>query len=302
MITEVPGVEVGHWTDPVARTGCTVALLPEGTVASGEVRGGAPATREFALLDPSRLVDRVDAVVLSGGSAFGLAAADGVMGWLEAQGRGFPTPAVPVPIVVGMSLFDLSVGDPGVRPDAAAGRAACETATSAAVELGPVGAGTGATVGKWSGWDGVTAGGLGGAVRRHGGLVVASLVAVNALGAVDDGTASGLEPGGLAAAGWLPDAPDRRSPDAVFGNTTIGIVVTNARLTKLECHLLAQSGHDGLARALLPAHTSSDGDAIVAAATGSVTAPVAAVRQLALTVVVDAIRSLPQGRAGEPDQ
>src|SRR5690606_15754433 len=122
-------------------------------------------------------------------------------------------------------LFDLSVGDPTVRPDAAAGRAACEAATAAAVELGLVGAGTGATVGKWGGWDGVTTGGLGGAVRRHGELVVASLVAVNALGAVDDGASSGLEPAQLADAGWLPDAPDPRPPDAVFGNTTIGIVV-----------------------------------------------------------------------------
>lgn len=290
MITEVEGVEVGHWTDAEARTGCTVVVLPPRTVASGEVRGGAPATREWALLDPTRLVDQVDAVVLSGGSAFGLAAGDGVARWLEGQGRGFPTPAGPVPIVVGMSLFDLAVGDSSVRPDAASGRAACEAATSGQVPLGAVGAGTGATVAKWSGWDDSSAGGLVGAVRRHGDLVVAALVAVNALGSVDDGTAPGLEPSELATAGWLADGGHQ-----VFGNTTIGVVVTNARLTKLECHLVSQSAHDGLARSLLPAHTRSDGDAIVAASTGTVDAPVAGVRQLAVTVVAEAVRSLRSG-------
>ena len=133
MITEVPGVEVGHWTDPEARTGCTVALFPEGTVASGEVRGGAPASRDFALLDPSRMVERLDAVVLSGGSAFGLASGDGVMRFLEDRGTGFETTAGPVPIVVGLSLFDLAEGDGSVRPGAAEGRAAAEAASSAPV-------------------------------------------------------------------------------------------------------------------------------------------------------------------------
>lgn len=288
------GVEVGHWTDAVARTGCTVVLLPEGTAASGEVRGGAPATREWALLDPIRTVDQVDAVVLSGGSAFGLAAGEGVVRWLEERNRGFITPVGRVPIVVGMSLFDLAVGDPRVRPDAEAGYVACDAASEEGWVSGEVGAGTGATLGKWRGWEHSSAGGLGIASRSHGDLVVAALIAVNALGDIDSGTAPGLEPSALEAAGWL-QASSPQGFGGSAGNTTIGVVVTNARLTKAECHLVAQSGHDGLARSLLPAHTHSDGDALVAAATGRVEVPVQVVRQLAVTVVAEAVRSLASG-------
>ncbi|QGG93903.1 P1 family peptidase [Actinomarinicola tropica] len=287
MLTEVPGIRVGHWTDSDAVTGCTVVVLPEGAVASGEVRGGAPATREFALLDPLRTVAAVDAVVLSGGSAFGLAAADGVVRHLEESGRGFPVVVARVPIVVGLSLFDLAVGDATVRPDAAAGYTAAAAASDDAVPLGRVGAGTGATIGKWRGRGAAQPGGLVGAVRRHGDLVVACLVAVNALGDPLDGTRPGVEPPDLADAGWL-DGP----APAPFGNTTIGVVATNAALTKPECHLVAQSAHDGLARSLAPVHTASDGDAFVAAATGSVAARADAVRELAATVVAEAVRSL----------
>src|SRR4051794_28976622 len=145
MISSVPGVRVGHWTDSEARTGCTAILLPEGTVASGEVRGGAPATREWELLDPQRTVDRVDAVLFCGGSAFGLAAADGAARWLVERGRGFPTPAGPVPIVVAAALFDLAVGDASVRPGPDEGRVACDDARSGADEHGAIGAGAGAT-------------------------------------------------------------------------------------------------------------------------------------------------------------
>ena len=289
MITRVEGVSVGHWTDSEARTGCTVVILPPGTVASGEVRGGAPATREFALLEPTRLVNQIDAVMLTGGSAFGLASADGAVGWLEEHGRGFPTPAGPVPIVVAMGLFDLAVGDPSVRPDAASGREACETATGGDVALGAVGAGTGATTGKWLGWDAAVPGGLCSAARSHGDLVVAALLAVNALGSPDDGTEPGVEPALLEAAGWLGASA---GPRGGLANTTIGVVVTNARLDKLACHLAAQGAHDGLARSLLPAHTQSDGDAVIVAATGQVDANPQAVRQLATTVVADAVRSL----------
>lgn len=288
----VEGVAIGHWTDSVARTGCTVVILPPGTIASGEVRGGAPATREWALLDPVRTVDQVDAVVLSGGSAFGLAAGDGVMRWMEERGRGFPTPAGRVPIVVGMSLFDLAVGDASVRPDATAGYAACEAASVEGWAVGEVGAGTGATVGKWRGWQHSSPGGLGAAIRTHGELVIAAVVAVNALGDVDFGDAPGLEPASLKAAGWLAGVDPVGLGDPAVGNTTIGVVITNARLTKADCHLVAQSGHDGLARSLLPVHTRSDGDALVAAATGQVDAPAPAVRQLAVTVVAEAVRSL----------
>ncbi len=279
MLTDVPGVEVGHWTDPVARTGCTVVLFPEGTVASGEVRGGAPATREFALLAPECLVKRLDAVVLSGGSAFGLAAADGVMAVLAGRGRGFPTAAGPVPIVVGLSLFDLLVGDGTVRPGPAEGAAAAQAACGGPHELGAVGAGTGATWGKWHGRDGARPGGLVAATERDGDLVVACLVAVNAWGDIDDGTARTT---------WPPPAP----PEAAFTNTTIGVVATTARLDKLGCLLVAQGAHDGLARAVQPVHARVDGDAFVAAATGPVEAAPDHVRYLAGRAVERAVRTL----------
>lgn len=284
MITEVPGVRVGHWTDPVARTGCTVVLFPAGTVASGEVRGGAPGTREWELLAPERTVARIDAVVLAGGSAFGLAACDGVMRWCEERGIGVPTPAGPVPIVVGAVLYDLLVGDPAVRPTADSGYAACVAASAGAgVAMGQVGAGTGATIGKWRGRDHVKPGGIGSASVRQGDLVVAALMAVNAFGDLRTG-----EPRALMDIGGV----DPTNPSHL--NTTIGVVATNATLDKVGCLLVAQSGHDGLARALEPAHSTVDGDAIVAAAVGAVGAPQAPldlVRSLAARVVEDAIRA-----------
>jgi len=278
VITDVPGLRVGHWTDPVARTGCTVVLLPEGTVASGEVRGGAPATRETALLEVTRTVDRVDAVLLTGGSAFGLAAADGVMRFCEERGVGVPTPAGVVPIVVGLALFDLAVGDPLVRPGADQGYAACEAATAGSFEVGVVGAGTGATVG--SGVESVERlqGGLVTATARQDDLIVSALVVVNAAGApgADDGV--------------LPPS----SGDGLLTNTTVGVVATNARLDKVGCNLLAQSAHDGLARAIYPAHTRFDGDGFVTAAVGTLEAPadVDIVRALGVHAVAAAIRSL----------
>lgn len=289
---EIAGIGVGHWTDPRARTGCTVVLLPEGTVASGEVRGGAPATREFALLAPERLVDRVDAVVLSGGSAFGLAAADGVVQFLDERGIGFPTGAGPVPIVVGMSIFDLLVGDGRVRPTATDGYRAAEAAWAAAPGVvlgGRFGAGAGATVGKWRGREHARDGGLGVAVVRRDDLVVGALFVVNAFGDVDDG--SPLAPW-VGAPGAGPSGAGRAG-DA-FGNTTVGMVLTNATLSKAHCHLVAQSAHDGLARSLAPAHTLVDGDAVVAAATGALdrAVPVDEVRLLAVAAVEAAVRSV----------
>lgn len=284
MITEVPGIEVGHWTDPVAQTGCTVVIAPAGTIGSGEVRGGAPATREFALLDPTRTVGHVDAVVLSGGSAFGLAAADGVMGVLESRGRGYETAAGPVPIVVGMSLFDLGVGDGSVRPGAAQGLAAATSATVGEIELGKVGAGTGATLGKWWGKEAATDGGIVSATLRAGDLIVSALVAVNALGAVSDGTEI-TDPG-------PPAGPPKAELGDAFANTTIGVVATNAKIDKVTCHLAAQSGHDGLARALLPAHSAADGDALVVLATQEVEANAAHVRVLVQQAVAAAVRSI----------
>ena len=284
MITDVAGVRVGHWTDPVGATGCTVVLFPAGTVASGEVRGGAPGTREWALLSPERLVDHVDAVVLAGGSAFGLAACDGVMRFCEERGTGFPTAAGVVPIVVGAVLYDLWVGSSSARPDAAAGYAACVAARGGDVdlELGAVGAGTGATTGKWRGEEATRPGGVGSASHRFGDLVVGALVAVNAYGDV-------IPPG---------EAPPDVALEATrlvavpfAENTTIGVVATNARLDKTGCLLVAQSGQDGLARAIVPSHALADGDAIVAAATGEVDAPLGVVRALAVRAVENAVRS-----------
>ncbi len=282
MLTEITGVTVGHWTDAEAMTGCTVCLFPEGTVASGEVRGGAPATRDFSLLDPTMLVDRLDAVVLSGGSAFGLATADGVMRHLEANEIGFETAAGHVPIVVGMSLFDLGEGDASIRPGPDQGRDAALAASGDPVQLGRVGAGTGATVSKWRGREHARPGGLGGAVARSGDVIVAALIAVNASGDIDDGTTN---------AAILADEFTLPEVTPFVENTTIGVVATNARLDKVGCQLVAQSCHDGFGRAIVPAHTSGDGDAVVVAATGEVEAEVALIRTMAAAVTEHAIRT-----------
>lgn len=285
MITDVAGVQVGHWSDPAARTGCTVVVLPEGSVTSGEVRGGAPATREFALLHPGRLVQHVDAVVLTGGSAFGLACADGVMTELEAAGRGYATVGGRVPIVVAMALYDLGVGDGSVRPGAAEGAAATRDARPGPYAVGRVGAGTGATTGKWHGRDHARPGGLVTWTERHGDLVVSALVAVNAWGDVE---------GSGPVRGWpTSQGDDVAASTQPFEHTTIGLVVTNAALDKGACRAVAEGAHDGLARAVLPAHTSADGDAFVAAAVGLVTAPPGQVRHLATLAVARAIASLP---------
>ncbi|GAA1610800.1 P1 family peptidase [Actinoplanes couchii] len=246
----------GHWTG--ADTGVTVILPPPGTVASGEVRGGAPATRDFALLEPGRLVERVDAVVLSGGSAFGLAAGDGVMRLLAEQGKGFATPFGPVPIVVGMSVFDESIA---TRPPGAdEGRAAALAAlTGQPFRVGTVGAGTGARSGRWRPVS--SPGGLGHASGRAGAARVEAIAVVNAWGDV-------IGADGRPVFGGAPVT----EPAVQLGmrNTTIAVVLTDARLSKLDCHLLAQSGHTGFARALHPAHSRYDGDAVVALATGEV--------------------------------
>lgn len=289
MIWELPGLRVGHWSDHAARTGCTVVTCDVPAVASGEVRGSAPATREFSLLDPMASVQRIDAVVLSGGSAFGLAAADGVVQWCEAQGRGFPTRVGRVPIVVGLSLFDLGVGEPGVRPDAAAGRSACDAAPSE--ELGPVGAGVGCTVGSWRGTEHHVPGGLVGAIVRDGEVVVAALVACNPWGDVVGVGLHGEPPPPLP----LPVAD--AEPEVPTGtNTTIGVVATNARLDKVGCHHLARAAHDGLARAVDPPHASVDGDAFVALSCGEVEAHPDRVRSIGVLVVERAIRSLGSAR------
>lgn len=274
MITDVPGVRVGHWTDEDAMTGCTVVLLPEGAIASGEVRGGAPGTRDFELLAPDRLVASVNAVVLTGGSAYGLAACDGVMRWCEEHGIGLQTRHGLVPIVVGAVIFDLGSGDPSVRPAAPEGYAACVAAAPGPFRVGRVGAGTGATFGKIGGPATTRPGGLGTMTARDGDVVVSALMVVNALGHL------------------YPRPPDSLGHAVgALENTTIGVVVTNAALDKTGCHLLAQSGHAGMARAIDPVHTRRDGDAIVAVSAGDVAAEIDLVRALAADAVEGAIRA-----------
>jgi L-aminopeptidase/D-esterase-like protein len=295
MITEVPGIRVGHWTGE--GTGVSVVLAPSGTVGAADVRGGAPATREGALLLSGSLVERLDAVVLTGGSAFGLASADGVMGFLAERGQGFPTRAGAVPIVGAAAIFDL-VESGGFAPGAAEGRLAAEAAERGDPPVrGRVGAGRGASVGKWRGPEHGVPGGLGGAARRDGDLVVGAVAVVNASGDV-------IGPDGAILAGSsaardvepFPEAPGTSAPDASapetnpFEQTTLVVVATNGRLSKLQCRLVAESAHDGMARALHPAHTRFDGDIAFALATGEVDANPDRLRVTATDVVADAIR------------
>jgi L-aminopeptidase/D-esterase-like protein len=253
------GIQVGHWTG--TGTGVTVVLCPPGTVGSCEIRGGAPATRETALLDPTRSVEQVDAVVLTGGSAFGLATADGVMAWLAERGRGYPTRGGPVPIVPTAAIYDLSPEHQ--PPGAVQGRLAAEEADLAAPDAVPasgrLGAGTGATIGKWRGAEHAVPGGLGAAAAPG----VEAIAVVNAVGDVvaTDGSV-------LAGSSAPPEISGFPDP-APFEATTLVVVATDARLTKLECRLLAESGHHGLARTIRPSHTRYDGDLVIALATGT---------------------------------
>lgn len=273
-ITDVAGIEVGHFTDPRRPTGATVVLTREGSVAGVDVRGAAPGTRETDLLEPGNLVERVHAVVLAGGSAFGLDVAGGVMRWLEGEGIGLDVGVARVPIVPAAVLFDLQLGDSGIRPDAEAGYAACRSAAGMPPEEGNVGAGAGATVGKVFGLQHAMKGGIGTASVTVRGVTVGALVAVNALGDVRDPASGRIIAGARSPDGRLRDscAALLRGEDAHFPlagtNTTIGVIATDARLGKAEARKLAQAGHVGLARTIAPVHTASDGDTLFALATG----------------------------------
>jgi len=275
-LTAVPGVRVGSYTLDARPTGCTVVLVEDGAVASVDVRGAAPATRETDLLDPVNTVQKVHAVLLTGGSAFGLDAASGVMRYLEERGVGYAVGPARVPIVPAAALFDLAVGDWTIRPDARCGYEAARAATAEPPAEGSVGAGAGATVGKLLGSGRAMKGGLGTAAIRAGDLVVAALVAVNAVGDVIDPTSGAVIAGARSADGrTLVDARALlragAASEALPGaNTTIGVVATNAVLTKSEAKRVAQVAHDGLARAIAPAHTPGDGDALFVVATGAV--------------------------------
>jgi L-aminopeptidase/D-esterase-like protein len=278
-LTDVAGLTVGHHRLAGHPTGCSVVLCPDGAACGVDVRGAAPGTRETDLLKPDNLVEQVHAVLLTGGSAFGLDAAGGVMRWLAERGHGLPVWRTHVPIVPAAVLFDLWVNAEGPRPDGAAGYAACEAASAAPVAQGSVGAGTGATVGKLFGIEHAMKGGLGSASLRVGGVTVAALIAVNAVGDVVDpadgrvvaGTrgADG-RPRSAAAAIAAGELPERARAGMA---TTLGIVATDAALTKAQCNKLATMAHDGLARTIHPVHTMADGDTLFALSTGAAGLP-----------------------------
>jgi L-aminopeptidase/D-esterase-like protein len=289
MITRVDGIQVGHASDRVGLTGCTVILCPPGTVGSVDVKGGAPGTRETDAIRPGTLVPDVHAVLLTGGSSFGLAAATGVVRWLEERGVGFDAGPARVPIVPAAVVFDLGVGDAAARPGEADGYAACEAAATGDVAEGSVGAGTGATFAKRpdpaAGWKG----GLGSASVEEDGVVVGALAVVNALGTVLD------EDGNPIAENRNPEAEQRIWPGS---NTTLVAVATNATLTKDRAWLLAQAGNEGLSLAISPAHTMWDGDTVFALATGQVEVGQPVVERLAVAAVARSIRRAV--RAAEP--
>ena len=272
MALGVDGVRIGMWTSPGVISGCTVVLPPDGTVGALAVRGAAPGTREAAALSPAGKVDVCHAVVLAGGSAYGLATADGVMTRLEADGIGYPVRSAVVPIVGAAIILDAAVFDPASRPGAAEGAAAYDAASAVDPEEGRHGAGAGCSVAKVAGLEHAWRSGQGIAVHRAGGVSVGALVVNNALGEIinDDGT--------WIARARVDDATPRYPEvDAVRGtddgrmrNTVIGVVVTDARLTKAQVHRVADLAHSGVARAVRPAHTQLDGDALFALATGTV--------------------------------
>jgi L-aminopeptidase/D-esterase-like protein len=310
-ITAVPGLRVGHATDLDALTGCTVVLCEGGAVGGVDQRGGAPGTRETDLLRPLHLVEKVNAVVLTGGSAFGLAAVDGVVRYLEERGCGFDAGVARVPIVPAAVLFDLDLGEPGRRPDAAMAYAACQDASRDPVPEGNVGAGTGATVGRILGAARAMKAGLGSAAVSLGGeLTVGALVAVNALGDVVEPSIGEIlagardfqsdEPAGTLAVmralagGGAPGFPS---------STVIGVVASNARLTKEEVNKVAQMAQDGIARAIRPAHTMVDGDTLFALATGTQSADVnligAYAAEMVAVAIVRAVKAA-EGAGGVP--
>ena len=274
-ITDIAGLSVGHHTDSRRPTGCSVLLCPQGAVAGVDVRGAAPGTRETDLLHPLATLEQVHAILLTGGSAFGLDAATGVMRWLEEHGHGVQVGPARVPIVPAAVLFDLWVGDARIRPDAASGYAACAAASTAHPAQGSVGAGTGASVGKRFGIARAMKGGIGTASLKVGAITVGALVAVNAIGDVVDPASGRVLAGARADDGRRPldtraAIIDGQLPAHLMDGmaTTIGIVATDAQLSKAQANKLASMAHDGLSRSINPVHTAGDGDVLFAVATG----------------------------------
>jgi len=298
MPFKIEGLRVGHAEDGVGLTGCTVILLPPGTKGGVDVRGGAPGTRETDLLNPVNMVEEVHAFVLCGGSAFGLAATIGVARYLEEQGVGVDTMVAKVPIIPAGVIFDLGVGDAAARPDADMGYRACLDASEDITRQGNVGAGMGATVGMVLGHSLCTKSGLGTAcLERPDGLKVFALAVVNAFGDVVDergdiiAGARSPKGGFLDTEAFLAGAQDFGEAVMPGTNTTLGVIVTNARLSKTDANWVAQKGHNGLARALAPSHTKLDGDLVFAAATGEVEAPADLVGVVGARLMAQAVRN-----------
>jgi len=294
-ITDVSGIQVGHAQDVEAGTGCTVILAGEGAIAGGSVRGLAPGTRETDLLRPGTLVQKANAILLTGGSAFGLAAADGVMHYLEEHGLGHDTGVAKVPIVPGAVLFDLAVGKADVRPDTAMGYQACQNASATTPAMGNVGAGTGASVGKLLGMNRACKGGIGTASVKAGSLVVGAIVATNAFGDIID-PENGLILAGARKAigsGFADTAKTMRSTVVrnvlARTNTVIGVIATNADLDVGQINQVAAAAHDGLARVVRPSHTLFDGDTLFALGTGQVQTNLALVADMAAEATAKAI-------------
>lgn len=295
-ILDVKGLKVGQVEDEIGLTGCTVVICEQGAVCGVDVRGAAPGTRETDLLEPVNLIQKVHAVVLSGGSAFGLESTCGVSQYLEERNIGFDVGVAKVPIVVGAVLFDLAVGDPKCRPDKEMGYRACKNASDFILKQGNYGAGCGATVGKIRGSGYAMKGGIGShSIKLDNGLVVSALIAVNAFGDVYEN--------GEVIAGVLDNSKNRvlNSYELMkqgvskggfsIDNTTIGIVATNAKLDKVGCKKVSQMAHDGYAKAIFPIHTSHDGDTIFTMATGEVEADITLLGSLAVEVVEKSIIS-----------
>jgi L-aminopeptidase/D-esterase-like protein len=280
-ITAVPGVEVGHWSDSEAATGVTVINLPEPNLAACEARGAAPGTRETALLAPGMKVETIQALVFSGGSAFGLAAADGVMRELAAVGRGHPTPAGPVPIVPAAILYDLAIGT-NSPPGPEHGAAAFHACSDEPVPLGSIGAGTGATVSKWRGFAGVRKSGVGSAATRVGRATFGALAVVNAVGDIVDLRGN-----------WIAGSPTLEAPEVpgAHENTTLVAIATDARLSKSDLLRLIVRSHDALAATIRPAHTRYDGDIVFAVSCGEEDADLDLLGEAAFNVTAAAIVS-----------
>ncbi len=297
-ITDVQGVKVGHFTDTRRPTGCTVLLFGKGATAGVDVRGSAPGTRETDLLNPLNMMQQVQAILLSGGSAFGLDAATGVVRYLEEHGLGFHVGEVVVPIVPAAILYDLGVGDSKIRPNAESGYKACQAAAAGKVAEGNVGAGAGATVGKMFGMKPAMKSGIGTASVKVGnkGIVVGAIVAVNAVGDVVNPHTGKIIAGARKedGSGFVDSMARLREGyriEASGRNSTIGVVATNVALDKTQMTKVAQMAHDGLARTIYPVHTLADGDTIFAAATGAVSggADHGAIGALAADVMAEAV-------------